>query len=79
MTIKFRATSVFDVEGVCPGDLLIKRGSGECFFVVNTSPEAEELLVVEMKSGNCVENTGRIGYEKVELYNKIDIYDTDSE
>lgn len=78
--IKFRVKSVFDAEGVCPGDILQSKTNGAYFFVVESNIDTEEYLCV--KKGDVPMSTGsvaRIGFETVDLFNKINVYDTDSE
>lgn len=79
MTIKFRSRSVFDAEGVCPGDILLRKGTESCYFVVESNVETEEFLCIKKEGGPLNENVVRIGYEKIDLFTKIDLYDAGCE
>jgi len=77
--IRFSLTSVFDAEGVCPGDILISKATGGYYFVVNTSAETEEFVCVKKGDVPIRDSVVRIGFEMVDLYTKVNIYDADGE
>ena len=79
MTIKFRSRSVFDAEGVCPGDILLRKGTENYYFVVESNIETEEFLCVKKVDKPLPASVIRIGYETIDLYTKVNIYDADSE
>lgn len=79
MTIKFRTKSVFDAEGVCPGDILLSKTNGTYYFVVESNAETEEFLCVKKGDGPMAGSVIRIGFETIELFNKVNIYDATGE
>lgn len=79
MTIKMKSSGVFDVEYVCPGDLLERKDNKRVYFVVNVDLDTEEFIVVEKVTGSLSVAIGRLGFEKIDDYNKIKVYDAASE
>lgn len=78
MTVEFRNKSVFDAETVCPGDILLRKGTDVYYFVVESNLETEEFLCVRGGDGGLKNNIVRIGYEKADLFTKINLYDASS-
>lgn len=78
--IRFSLTSVYDAEGVCPGDILRRKGTDQYYFVADTNVETEEFICILKEDGKLRDSTvARVGYEKIDLYDKIRIYDATSE
>jgi hypothetical protein len=75
MTIKIRYNRAFDIEDVCPGDVLIDRADQSIMYaVVHTDPEAEEFICIRVNMMGIIKSLmQRIGYEMMEQYILLDI------
>ena len=78
MTIKIRYNRAFDVESVCPGDVLMDRADNDIIYIIVLCvPESEEYLCLRLNGSGTVKSLlHRIGFESIDQYLKVEIYDT---
>jgi len=78
MTIKIKYNRAFDVESVCPGDVLMDRADNDIIYVIVLCiPESEEYLCVRANTTGAIKSLlHRIGFECIDQYLKVEIYDT---
>jgi hypothetical protein len=78
MTIKIRYNRAFDIEDVCPGDVLIDRADQNIMYVVIFSDaETEEFMCVEInKLGTMKSLIVRVGFELIDQFIKGEVDDS---
>ena len=78
--MKIRYNRAFEIEDVCPGDVLIDRGYNELMYVVVfVDNETEEFICVRINEhGTFKSLLKRIGFELYDQYIKGEIDDVAS-
>lgn len=77
MSHKFRYISSFEAEDIVPGDVLMsKLNNSIAYSVINVNADSDEYLVLSIgRQGRVFELVSRIGFEDIEEYRKVIIYD----
>ena len=80
MTIKIKYNRAFEIEDVCPGDVLIDRGYNEIMYAVMfIDNDTEEFVCVRINEhGTFKSLLKRIGFELYDQYIKGEIDDITS-
>jgi hypothetical protein len=75
MTIKLSYNRAFDIEDVCPGDVLVDRADQSLMFaVVHSDPDTEEFICIRVNEVGAIRALmTRIGYELIDQFLKVEV------